>query len=383
VIVQGHGISETPKILQSVESDLLQKANGKGIVWCGRAATGLYWAYRVASSVNPGISNPEVIVPAISCTTPANVALLTGFTPRFADVDPQTGMITVESVKARWNPRTCAVVFIHLFGQTTDLGPLAEWCRSKNIKLIEDNAQALGAHLPGGRPVGAASDMSVYSFNKTKILECGGGALLIRSGELLQTLDEELKAHPLPQELDADRSVILELSYRNLHHALVALLRLRAASEISDLFLGIRPAYEGLFLRAMKNPDGLALAWHQLPTVLAQRYQKAEIYANKLEGGPWHLLNNWRESGVCWRYSLLVNFPNHLVSFSESIRQDGFHVSNLYWPVNQFFYPDDLCPHADAFSRGIINLWVDESVDIDWVQRCAERLWKNIDQFLL
>jgi dTDP-4-amino-4,6-dideoxygalactose transaminase len=382
VIVQDHGISETPKILQPVESDLLQKASGKGVLWCGRAATGLYWAYRVASSVNPGISNPEVIVPAISCTTPANVALLTGFAPRFADIDPETGLITLESVKARWNPKTCAVVFIHLFGQTTDLGPLAEWCRSKKIILIEDNAQSLGAHLPDGRPVGAGSDLSVYSFNKTKILECGGGALLVRAVELLQALAEEVKAHPLPLEPDADHAAILELSQRNLHHALVALLRLGAGSELSDLFLRIRPAFEALYLRRMKDPEAIASAWQRLPTLLEQRYQKAEIYANKLQEGPWQLLNHWRGSGVCWRYSLLVNFPDRLVSFSESIRQDGFHVSNLYWPVNQLFYPMDVCAHADTFARRIVNLWVDESVDIPWVHRCAESLWKNIDDIV-
>ena len=54
-----------------------------------------------------------------------------------------------------------------------------------------------------------------------------------------------------------------------------------------------------------------------------------------------------------------MNFPDKLVDFSEAVRRDGFHVSNLYWPVNDFFRPSDPCPNADHFARRVVNLWVD------------------------
>src|ERR1035441_3469116 len=113
---------------------------------------------------------------SISCATPANASLLAGVTPRFADIDPRTGMPTLQNIQQCWTPQTCAVVFIHLFGQTADLRSLAEWCRARNVLLIEDMAQALGARLPDGTAAGSVGDLSVYSFNPTKILECGGGA---------------------------------------------------------------------------------------------------------------------------------------------------------------------------------------------------------------
>jgi hypothetical protein len=181
-------------------------------------------------------------------------------------------------------------------------------------------------------------------------------------------------------EHDPDKSKLLGQSYRNLHHALVALLRLRAIADASDLFLGVRAAYEGLFLRSMKDPDALARAWQDLPAVLERRYRKAEIYAEILKDGPWQLLNGWRESGVCWRYSLLLDHADSLFSICESVRRDGFHVSNLYWPVGPFFYPEDRCPYADAFARRIVNLWVDDSVDLEWIERCGASLWKRATQ---
>jgi dTDP-4-amino-4,6-dideoxygalactose transaminase len=374
--------AETHEILQPVEADLLRGTGGAAIEWYGRAATALYRAYNVArKSGGAKAQEAEVIMPSISCATPANAALLAGVTPRFADVDRNTGMPTLQSIQQRWTPQTCAVVFIHLFGQTADLRPLAEWCRSKNILLIEDLAQALGARLPDGSTAGAVGDLSVYSFNPTKILECGGGALMIRAQKLAQVCAELAESDPLPPPIDDGLARTLALSYRNLHHSLVGLLRTRAVDEVSSAFLKLQPAFRALYLRRMNDPAALVGAWAQLQHVLQHRYHNAQQYEEILAEGNWHRLSHWQQSGVCWRYSLLLNFPDKLVDFSEAVRRDGFHVSNLYWPVNDFFRPGDLCPNADQFARRIVNLWVDKSVDGQWVRKCAESLVKNARRF--
>jgi dTDP-4-amino-4,6-dideoxygalactose transaminase len=374
--------TETNEILRPVEADLLRDTGGAAIEWYGRAATALYRAYSLARKMADAKEDAaEVILPSISCATPANAALLAGVAPRFADADSSTGMPTLQSIQERWTPQTCAVVFIHLFGQTTDLHPLADWCRSKNILLIEDLAQALGARLPNAAAAGSVGDLSVYSFNPTKILECGGGALLIRSQKLTPMLAELAETDLLPTEIDEGRARTLALSYRNLHHSLVGLLRSRAVDEVSSAFLKLQPAFRALYLRHMKNPAALAAAWGQLPELLRHRLRNAQQYDEVLKDGNWQLLNQWQQSGVFWRYSLLVNFPESLVDFSEAVRRDGFHVSNLYWPVNDFFRPSDRCPNADHFARRIVNLWVDQTVDQSWVRKCAESLLKNASRF--
>lgn len=377
--LQRAAISE---VLQPIETDLLRETGGVTIEWYGRAATALYRAYTIARKLaGAGVDDAEVILPSISCATPANTAVLAGVLPRFADVDPNTGMLTLQTIQQLWTPKTCAVVFIHLYGQTTDLGSLAQWCRTRNVLLIEDVAQALGAHLPDSSAAGSVADLSVYSFNPTKILECGGGALLLRSSQLLSVCTELSDSDPLPSEIDDEQAKTLALSYRNLHHSLVALARARAKEDISGAFLKSQPAFRALYLRNMKRPAALANAWPRLRELLQHRYENARLYENALALGPWHRLSQWQESGVCWRYSLLVDFPEKLVDFSEAVRRDGFHVSNLYWPVNTFFRPSDLCPNADQFARRIVNLWVDQSVDGRWVQRCAQSLLANAVRF--
>lgn len=372
---------ETHEVLHPVEADILRETGGATIEWYGRAATALYRAYSAARRLAPNEQEVEVILPAISCATPANAALLAGVTPRFADVDLDTGIPTLESIQARWTVRTRAVVFIHLYGQTADLRPLAQWCRANNILLIEDLAQALGARLPDGSAAGSIGDLSVFSFNSTKILECGGGALLIRSSALGEVCGDVAKADPLPPEIEEGEARTLALSYRNLHHSLVALLRTRAADEVSGAFLKLQPAYRSLYLRRMKHAAALACAWGGLRQALDHRDRNARQYDETLAQGNWRRLSQWQQSGVCWRYSLLVDFPDRLADFSEAVRRDGFHVSNLYWPVNDFFRPEDLCPNADQFARRIVNLWVDQSVDQQWVRRCAESFRRNADRF--
>jgi dTDP-4-amino-4,6-dideoxygalactose transaminase len=369
--------SQTRRTLRRVERDLLDQTRGVHVEWCGRAATALYWAYQLARKAKADSANPEVILPAISCATPANTAILAGLKPRFADVDPRTGMPPLSAIERRRTAATCAVVFVHLYGQAADLAALAEWCRQHGVLLIEDVAQALGARLPSGRPAGSVGDLGVYSFSPTKLLECGGGALVVRSEADARLLHELLRAQPLPPEPTTAVQAQLALSYRNLHHALVSLFRLRVAAPLSELFLQVRPAYDALYLERMLDPEPLAATWPTLPAVLERRRRKAELYSEGLSSGPWATLDGWRDSGVCWRYTLLTEFPEQTVAFCERVRADGFHVSNLYWPPNQFFKPEDACPNAEEFARRVVNLWVDDSVDEAWVRRCVASVRKH------
>jgi len=159
---------------------------------------------------------------------------------------------------------------------------------------------------------------------------------------------------------------------------LVALQRAKPKVNISDGFLKLRGNYETLFIRNHFNPKLFAENYNNLEKKLISRKNKAKIYFENLQHlEPISFLNGWENSGCCWRFSFLINKPQNLVDFSESIRKDGFHVSNLYWPVNQFFCPKDDCPKADFFGRRILNLWVDENVTNDWVKSCCISIKKH------
>ena len=377
MILRDHRVTATPPVLQSVEDTLLSQLAGSFAVWTGRAATALYWAYRLARATGAETEVPEVIVPAVSCTTPAAAALLAGFKPRFADVDRATGMPTLADVQERWTPATRAVVAIHLYGQTGDLTGLASWCRANHLLLIEDVAQAQGAILPNGAPAGSMGDIAVYSFNRTKIIDCGGGAMVVR-GDFLAPAWQAMGEEPLPPEWNGDVAAVMGTSYRDLYQGLVSLRRTNSVADVSRSFLSLHSAYSGLYIRSLQSPERLASAWANLPCILESRAARARLYSEILAGGPWTTLDGWRASGVCWRYLVLLDDPSRLVSFTEAMRRKGFYASNLYWPVNELLGPADACPAARDFASRIVNLWVDAETAPERVRACAEAAWSAI-----
>jgi dTDP-4-amino-4,6-dideoxygalactose transaminase len=159
--------------------------------WCGAAhavgvASGtdaLVLALR-ALELGPG---DEVVVPANSFIATAEAVSLVGARPRFADVDPETQLVTRETIQAALTPAVRCVIPVHLFGRTVDLAPIAELARSRGLLLVEDAAQAHGA-LYRGRHAGTIGDAGTFSFYPAKNLGAwgDGGAVVTDSAELAE-----------------------------------------------------------------------------------------------------------------------------------------------------------------------------------------------------
>ncbi|MBK7139343.1 MAG: DegT/DnrJ/EryC1/StrS aminotransferase family protein [Bacteroidetes bacterium] len=125
-------INEATKNIEEIKQYIIESTNSDDLIFTGRAATAFLIAFKaIINSVE--IPNPEVILPAISCATPANTALMAGLKPRFADVNLENGLCTLKLIQERFNNNTVAVVFIHSFGNTQDLISLRKWCDEKNL----------------------------------------------------------------------------------------------------------------------------------------------------------------------------------------------------------------------------------------------------------
>src|SRR4051794_39130879 len=90
-----------------------------------------------ALGIGPG---DEVVVPANTFFATAEAVSLAGATPRFADVDPATRLMTAETAEPAIGPRTRAIVSVHLYGAVADLGPLLELASERGVPLVEDAA---------------------------------------------------------------------------------------------------------------------------------------------------------------------------------------------------------------------------------------------------
>ncbi len=120
----------------------------------------------------------EVIVPAYTFFATAGTVMSVGAKPVFVDIDPVTYEIDVAQIKDRITPRTKAIIPVHLYGHPADMDPILELARSHNLKVIEDNAQALGATYRG-KKTGSFSDIGCLSFFPTKNLGAFGDAGMV------------------------------------------------------------------------------------------------------------------------------------------------------------------------------------------------------------
>lgn len=132
-------------------------------------------ALRLAGVV-PG---SEIITQAFSCLSSNAPLGLSGARVRWADMDPETASMTVQSVERLITPSTRAVLLYHVAGYPGPARELAQFCRSNGIALIEDCNNALGATLDG-IPVGQFGDYAVHSFYPNRQINAiEGGALSV------------------------------------------------------------------------------------------------------------------------------------------------------------------------------------------------------------
>ena len=192
------GIAEIKNLVNVILSGNLNSNGGKMVLDCEQKIAAMYGAEdAVASSsgtaalhVALAAINPEPLDEVI--TTPLTdmgsviPILACNCVPVFADVDPQTGNLTAESIRAKITSRTKAVILVHLFGLPADLDEILAVTREAGVALIEDCSQAHFAEYKGTK-VGTFGDFGCFSLQQSKQITCGdGGLTLVNDPDLAQ-----------------------------------------------------------------------------------------------------------------------------------------------------------------------------------------------------
>jgi dTDP-4-amino-4,6-dideoxygalactose transaminase len=157
-----------PQVFAFQEACSARFGCGKGIA-LANGSLALEIALR-AFGIGPG---DEVIVSPRSFVASAYCAMLVGATPVFADVDPDSGNITPETIARVMTDRTGAIIPVHLAGWPADMPAIMDLVAEQDIKVIEDCAQAHGAEI-ADRSVGSFGDAAAFSFCQDKIISTGG-----------------------------------------------------------------------------------------------------------------------------------------------------------------------------------------------------------------
>ncbi len=119
----------------------------------------------------------EIILPGYTCVVVPNSIIFEGLKPVYCDIELETFGPDIDSVRKVVTPRTKAIVIHHLYGLVCKYyEELIDFCNDKDIYLIEDCAQALGAVFKG-KKVGRYGTAAFYSMQHSKVISTGNGGI--------------------------------------------------------------------------------------------------------------------------------------------------------------------------------------------------------------
>lgn len=161
------------RMVREFESALSSKLGIVNPVAVNSGTSALHLALALA-----GVSRgDEVILPAQTFVATGLVILMQGAVPVFADIDPLTGNITHTSIHEKITCRTKAILPVHWAGYPCDMDEINSIANQYGLVVIEDAAHALGA-VYRGKPIGAVSRFTAFSFQAIKHLTTGDGGAL-------------------------------------------------------------------------------------------------------------------------------------------------------------------------------------------------------------
>ncbi len=177
--------------LKQFEEELARYAHQRHAVGVN-SGTDALWLVFHAFGIGPG---DEVITTSNTFFATAEAIWLVGATPVFVDIDPKTRNLDPSLLEAAISPHTKAIVPVHLYGQPADMRAVSAIAKKHNLRVIEDNAQALGAR-GADFTLGELSDAVCTSFIIQKNLGCfGDGGAVLTNDEALATALRRLRNH--------------------------------------------------------------------------------------------------------------------------------------------------------------------------------------------
>lgn len=171
-------IAQGPEVAAFEQEFAEVLVGGRTCVAVNSGTSGLHLGL-LAAGIGPG---DEVIVPSFTFAATANSVALTGATPVFADIDPDSFCLDPASVRAAITDATAGIMPVHLYGHPADLGALAQVAAEHDLALFEDAAQAHGASIDGA-PVGSFGTFAMFSLYPTKNMTSGEGGIVATGDE--------------------------------------------------------------------------------------------------------------------------------------------------------------------------------------------------------
>ncbi|MCT1429370.1 UDP-4-amino-4,6-dideoxy-N-acetyl-beta-L-altrosamine transaminase [Brachybacterium muris] len=326
----------TGPMVEAFEADFATYVGASHAVAVSNGTAALHLSM-LAAGLGPG---DEVIVPAITFVASANAARYVGADVKFADVDPETFLIDVESVRSLITPRTKAIVPVDYGGMPCDYSALQSLADEHGLVIIEDACHAPGAEYQGRR-VGSISSMTAFSFHPVKHITTGEGGMVTTESAELATRLRTFRSHGITSDFRKREAAgtwefdQVDLGY-NYRIADINCALGRSQLEKQPTWVAKRREIAAGYTEVLRDVEGLAV----------QHEPEGRLSA-------WHL------------YPVRITGPEAAEVRREvytRMRADSIGVNVHYRPVylntyyRQLGYSEGLCPVAESVYAGLLSL---------------------------
>ena len=124
----------------------------------------------------------EVIVPDFTFNASGASVVFTGAKPVFVDINESDLQIDVTKIEKSITSKTKAIMPVHIYGQSCDMGAIKQIVKKYNLKIVEDAAQGFGVFYKG-QHTGTIGDVGIISFFADKTITTGEGAVILTNNE--------------------------------------------------------------------------------------------------------------------------------------------------------------------------------------------------------
>ncbi len=317
----------------------------------------------------------EVLIPALCWPTSLWPLVQAGLKPKFIDINNSTLNVNARDIINNITKKTKVILLIHVLGNSTDVDLIAKVAKEKNIILIEDTCESLGAKFKN-KFLGTFGDFGTYSFYYSHQISSGEGGMVVCNNASDYNILTSLRSHGWTRNLINKKKI--EKKYSNLDNRFIFVnsgFNLRPTDVSAAIgsnqfkrlknFIKIRKKNRSKIISAIKNSKKWKNQFNFLkinqkvnpsffgfPIIISEKYKNAKK----------NFLKYLDKKGIESRPIISGNFLNQPAAKLFNFKQKSKNFPNAQIVEDRGFF---IGLHTKKINNSKLKLLVDNLLSID------------------
>ena len=228
----------------------------------------------------------EVIVPAVSWATTYMPLQQYGLKLKFIDIDIDTLNFNLDHLKRSITDKTKIILAVNLLGNPNDYDKINEFIGNRNIILLEDNCESLGA-IYKGKQLGTIGIIGTYSTFFSHHMATMEGGLIVTNDEELYHILLSLRAHGWTRQLPKNNKLCI-----------------KSDNPFEESFRFILPGYN---VRPIEMSGAIGIEQlKKLPKFIEERRKNAVYFINKFKNDNRFIIQKEIEQSSWFGFSFII-----------------------------------------------------------------------------